>query len=91
MVWDVATVKQLYALEVDELKDARNLGYHVSKEKMQVGVHVRVCARLIDGLQSASHPRPCSSWALAFFPVWLEASPKGYLLTPLGSRLSWAV
>jgi hypothetical protein len=44
VVWDLEYVKQLYSLDVEELKDAKNLGYHISKEPIQVpALHKNVC------------------------------------------------
>lgn len=36
VVWDLETAQQLYAIEVPELEDAQNFGYHISKEHVQV-------------------------------------------------------
>uniref|UniRef100_A0A7S3R5P2 Ion transport domain-containing protein n=1 Tax=Dunaliella tertiolecta TaxID=3047 RepID=A0A7S3R5P2_DUNTE len=35
-VWDIESGKQLYSIEVEELKDAKIFGYHISKEQIQV-------------------------------------------------------
>lgn len=37
VVWDLETIKQLYSIEVTELGHAKNVGYHISKDHIQVG------------------------------------------------------
>ena len=37
VVWDRETAKQLYTIEVTELGHAKNVGYHISKDHIQVG------------------------------------------------------
>lgn len=37
VVWDVESIKQLCSIEVSELIQAKNLMYHISRSKIQVG------------------------------------------------------
>jgi len=36
VVWDLETIKQLYTIEVTELGHAKNVGYHISRDHIQV-------------------------------------------------------
>jgi len=36
VVWDLESSKQLYTIEVTELGHAKNVGYHISKDHIQV-------------------------------------------------------